>query len=73
MIKKHERPLVKLENVWKIYTMGEVEVLALKNVSLEIFKGEFVAIIGSSGSGVMGNLPGSRGADPFKLPSVSNK
>lgn len=45
------KPLVKIENVWKIYTMGEVEVPALKNISLEIFENEFVAIIGSSGSG----------------------
>lgn len=51
MKNKQEKPLVKLENVWKIYTMGEVKVPALKNISLDIFEGEFVAIIGSSGSG----------------------
>lgn len=52
--------LLKLEDVWKIYKMGEVEVPALKGVSVEIKKGDFVAIIGASGSGksTMMNLIG---------------
>ena len=45
------RPIVKLENFSKTYQTGEVEVQAVKGVSLEILAGEFVAIMGSSGSG----------------------
>jgi len=43
--------IISLEDVWKIYQMGEVEVQALKGVSLDVNKGDFVAIVGSSGSG----------------------
>jgi len=52
--------ILKLENVWKIYKMGDIEVPALKGVSVEIKKGDFVAIIGASGSGksTMMNLIG---------------
>jgi putative ABC transport system ATP-binding protein len=44
-------PILKLENVWKIYQMGKVELVALKNVSLEISPGDFAAVMGPSGSG----------------------
>jgi len=56
----NERVILKLEGVWKIYNMGDVEVPALKDINIEINKGDFVAIIGASGSGksTMMNLIG---------------
>lgn len=43
--------LVLLNTVYKLYTMGEVNVTALNGISLTIKKGEFVAVMGASGSG----------------------
>lgn len=43
--------LFRVEGVSKIYTMGEVQVFALKEVSLEIYPREFLVILGASGSG----------------------
>lgn len=45
------KTLIKLENVKKVYHIGEVDVQALRGVNLNIKQGEFLAILGKSGSG----------------------
>lgn len=44
-------PIIKLNNIWKIYQLGKVELTALKGISLEVTPGDFVTIMGPSGSG----------------------
>ena len=44
-------PLIELRNIYKIYQMGSTEVRANDGISLNIYRGEFVAIVGKSGSG----------------------
>ena len=46
-----QTPLIEFRNVCKTYLMGDTIVRAADNISLSIFQGEFVAIVGKSGSG----------------------
>lgn len=55
-------PIVKAENLWKVYRTGKVEISALCGVNVEVMPGDFVSIMGPSGCGkstllhVMGGL-----------------
>ena len=44
-------PILKTENLWKVYRTGKMDVPALRGVNIEIFPGEFVSIMGPSGCG----------------------
>lgn len=46
-----ETPVIALQDITKVYQMGEVRVHALRGVSLEVRKGEILAVMGPSGSG----------------------
>jgi putative ABC transport system ATP-binding protein len=56
------QPILKTENLWKIYRSGKVEVSALCGINIEVLPGDFVSIMGPSGCGkstllhVMGGL-----------------
>lgn len=46
-----EKPLVEFKDIYKIYVMGDQEIRAIDGVSFSVYPGEFLAIIGQSGSG----------------------
>ncbi|MEB3280584.1 MAG: ABC transporter ATP-binding protein [Lyngbya sp.] len=55
-LQNHQQPpsnrtIVKLDQIKKVYGMGEIEVQALKGVSLTVEQGEYCSIMGASGSG----------------------
>src|SRR3989304_72914 len=56
--------MIEIENITKVYQMGQTEVRALNGVSLKIEDGEWVAIAGPSGSGKRTLVAITGGLDP---------
>ena len=46
-----EEEIIKLEEIWKVYQIGKVEVIALRGITLSIKRGDYITIVGASGSG----------------------
>jgi len=46
-----KEPIIRIEDVWKIYQMGHTKVNALQGLNLDVRPGEFLAVMGKSGSG----------------------
>jgi putative ABC transport system ATP-binding protein len=46
-----QNSIFQAQNIRKVYKMGEMEVIALQDISIQFFKGEFVVMLGPSGSG----------------------
>ena len=46
-----KKPMIQLENVTKIYKSGKLKVVALDEVSLDIYHKDFISIVGTSGAG----------------------
>ena len=59
-------PIVRIEHVGKVFRADEREIVALKDITLDIYQGEFVCILGPSGCGKSTLLNAIAG---FSLPS----
>ncbi len=46
-----DTPLIEFRDIYKIYKMGDTEIHAIDGISMKVYEGEFVAIVGQSGSG----------------------
>ena len=50
-MEEKRQPVIQVKNLYKRFRVGDEKVLALNGVDLTIYKGEFCAIVGTSGSG----------------------
>jgi len=46
-----KEPFIRLHDIWKVFQMGETETKVLRGLNINIWKGDFVAVVGASGSG----------------------
>ena len=46
-----QTPLIQLSNISRLYKLGDQVVHALRKIDLEIFRGDYIALMGPSGSG----------------------
>ena len=51
MKKTSSKSVLEIKDAWKVYKMGDVDVAAVKGINMRIHAGEFVAVVGASGSG----------------------
>ncbi len=51
MVITQEKPLISIKHVRKVYPMGDERVVALDDISLDIYRGEIICFLGKSGSG----------------------
>ncbi len=60
-MKRKEVPIIELKNVYKTYYLGKTTVQAIKGINLKVYEGDFIVILGKSGSGksTMMNLIGA--------------
>ena len=60
-MKRKEAPIIELKNVYKTYYLGKTTVQAIKGIDLKVYGGDFIVILGKSGSGksTMMNLIGA--------------
>src|SRR3989344_4637645 len=49
--KFQKEPLIRLKKVWKVFNLGGTETRVLRGLDLHVWEGDFVSIIGASGSG----------------------
>ena len=71
-----QETLIEIKNVWKKYDMGKAEpLIVLREIDLEINKGDFIAITGPSGSGksTMVNIVGALDGPSFGAVRLKNK
>ena len=51
MLEQSEKPVISVRKLRKVYVMGQERVIALRNINLDIARGEVCCIFGTSGSG----------------------